>query len=100
MLALAGVDCYTQQAVHVIANPLVDASIGSNQPVELGLFIETLENALGVKAKKEMLPMQPGDVKDTFADVESLVGDMGYKPTTNLEAGIGEFVSWYKSYYL
>ena len=75
-------------------------NIGSNQPVELGLFIETLENALGVKAKKEMLPMQPGDVKDTFADVESLVEDMGYKPTTSLEEGIGEFVSWYKRYYL
>lgn len=75
-------------------------NIGSNQPVELGLFIETLEGALGVKAKKEMLPMQPGDVLDTYADVEGLIEDMDYQPTTSLEDGIKEFVRWYKSYYL
>ena len=74
-------------------------NIGSNNPVKLGVFIETLENALGRKAKKEMLPMQPGDVPDTFADVESLVDDIGYKPKTGLEEGIGKFVAWYREYY-
>jgi UDP-glucuronate 4-epimerase len=74
-------------------------NIGSNRPVELGLFIETLETALGKKAKKEMLPMQPGDVPDTFADVQSLVEDIGYQPNTSLEEGVARFVDWYRSYY-
>ena len=74
-------------------------NIGSNNPVELGVFIETLENALGRKAKKEFLPMQPGDVPATYADVESLVDDIGYKPKTGLEEGIGKFVDWYREYY-
>ena len=74
-------------------------NIGSNNPIELGLFIETLENALGKKAEKIMLPLQPGDVPDTYADVQSLVDDMGYKPKTGLEEGIGKFVAWYREYY-
>jgi len=74
-------------------------NIGSNNPVELGVFIETLENALGRKARKEFLPMQPGDVPATYADVESLVDDIGYKPKTGLEEGIGKFVDWYRDYY-
>ena len=75
-------------------------NIGSNHPIELGHFIETLENALGVKAKKELLPLQPGDVPDTCADVQSLVEDIGYQPTTTLEEGIAQFVAWYREYYL
>jgi len=74
-------------------------NIGSNQPIELGVFIETLENALGVKAKKELLPLQPGDVPDTYADVQSLVDDIGYQPSTSLEEGISQFVAWYRDYY-
>jgi UDP-glucuronate 4-epimerase len=74
-------------------------NIGSNNPLELGYFIETLENALGKKAEKIMLPLQPGDVPDTYADVQSLVKDIGYQPKTTLEEGIARFVEWYHAYY-
>ena len=74
-------------------------NIGSNNPEELGRFIEVLENALGKKAEKIMLPLQPGDMPDTYADVQSLVDDIGYKPKTGLEEGIGKFVAWYREYY-
>ena len=74
-------------------------NIGSHRPVELGLFIETLENALGRKATKNLLPMQPGDVADTFADVQSLIDEIGYQPQTTLEEGIAKFVAWYREYY-
>ncbi|MBT8038601.1 MAG: NAD-dependent epimerase [Gammaproteobacteria bacterium] len=74
-------------------------NIGSNNPVELGRFIEVLEDALGKKAEKIMLPLQPGDVPDTYADVQSLVEDIGYHPATPLEDGVGRFVEWYRSYY-
>ena len=74
-------------------------NIGCNQPVELGRFIEVLEEALGKTAQKEFLPMQPGDVPDTYADVQSLVDDIGYRPETPLEEGIARFVAWYKNYY-
>jgi UDP-glucuronate 4-epimerase len=74
-------------------------NIGNHQPIELGQFVETLEYALGKKAEKELLPMQPGDVEATYADVQSLVEDIGYQPTTTLEEGIERFVAWYKDYY-
>ncbi|RPH98870.1 MAG: NAD-dependent epimerase [Lysobacterales bacterium] len=74
-------------------------NIGNHQPVELGRFIEVLEDALGVKARKELLPLQPGDVPDTYADVQSLVDDIGYRPRTTLEEGVGKFVAWYRGYY-
>ena len=74
-------------------------NIGAQNPVNLLKFIETLEQALGVKAEKELLPMQPGDVPDTYADVESLVNDTGYRPSVNIEQGIGEFVKWYRASY-
>jgi UDP-glucuronate 4-epimerase len=74
-------------------------NIGSNHPVELGRFIEVLEKALGKDAKKELLPLQPGDVPDTYANVQSLVDDIGYKPSTSLEEGIARFVAWYREYY-
>jgi UDP-glucuronate 4-epimerase len=74
-------------------------NIGSNQPVELLHFIETLEKCLGKKAEKNLLPMQPGDVPDTYADVASLISDVGYKPDTPLEKGVEQFVRWYKDYY-
>jgi UDP-glucuronate 4-epimerase len=74
-------------------------NIGAQTPVHLLSFIETLEQAIGKVAEKEMLPMQPGDVPDTFADVEALVNDVGYRPTIDVTEGVHRFVTWYKSYY-
>lgn len=74
-------------------------NIGSHQPVLLLDFIRTLEKCLGRTAKTEMLPMQPGDVPDTYADVESLIADVGYRPTTSIDEGISRFVEWYLDYY-
>jgi UDP-glucuronate 4-epimerase len=74
-------------------------NIGSNRPVKLSRYIEVLEQCLGITAEKNLLPMQPGDVPDTFADVTSLIEDVGYKPETTIETGIANFVDWYRSYY-
>ncbi|WP_020159408.1 MULTISPECIES: NAD-dependent epimerase [Methylobacter] len=73
-------------------------NIGNQKPVELMTYIETLEKALGKTAEKQLLPLQPGDVPDTYADVEALVADVGYKPDTTIEKGIGKFVDWYLTY--
>ena len=74
-------------------------NIGNQRPVELMRYIEILEQCLGKTAEKELLPMQPGDVPDTYADVEALIQDVGYKPGTPIEEGIERFVSWYRDYY-
>ncbi len=74
-------------------------NIGNQSPVELMKYIEVLEQCLGKTAEKELLPLQPGDVPDTYADVEALVQDVGYKPGTPIEVGIARFVEWYGSYY-
>ena len=74
-------------------------NIGNNNPVELMHFIETIENNLGKEAEKNFLPMQPGDVEATFADVDDLIQDMDYKPNTPIEQGIEQFINWYKEYY-
>jgi len=74
-------------------------NIGSNNPVELMAFIEAIEKALGLKAEKNLLPMQPGDVPATYADVDDLVRDIGYRPQTSIEDGIAAFVRWYREYY-
>jgi UDP-glucuronate 4-epimerase len=74
-------------------------NIGSNRPIELLRYIEVLENRLGRKAERTLLPMQPGDVADTFADVSELVRDIDYKPSTPIEIGIGNFVAWFRDYY-
>jgi len=74
-------------------------NIGNNHPVELTRFIEVLETNLGRKALKNMLPMQPGDVPITYADVKDLMRDVGFKPVTPIEEGIKKFVEWYKAYY-
>jgi UDP-glucuronate 4-epimerase len=79
--------------------PFAVYNIGNNKPVELGYFIQALENALGRKAKKNMLPMQPGDVPATYADIDSLTRDVGFKPDTPIEKGLQKFVEWYKEYY-
>ena len=74
-------------------------NIGNNNPVELMHYIETLEKALGKTAIKNLLPMQPGDVPATYADVADLETDVGFKPQTSVEEGIENFVQWYKKYY-
>jgi UDP-glucuronate 4-epimerase len=74
-------------------------NIGSNRPIDLLRYIEVLEDCLGRKAAKTLLPMQPGDVADTFADVDELVEDIGYRPTTPIEVGVRNFVDWYRGYY-
>lgn len=74
-------------------------NIGNNNPVHLLTFIETLEKCLGKEAIKNLLPLQQGDVPDTYADVSDLVHDLGYKPATLLENGIRNFVEWYKDFY-
>ena len=74
-------------------------NIGNHQPVELLRYIEVLEERLGRKAERNLLPLQPGDVPDTCADVEALVRDTGYAPSTPIETGIARFVDWYRAYY-
>jgi UDP-glucuronate 4-epimerase len=74
-------------------------NIGNQEPVELLTYIEVLERCLGRTAEKVLLPMQPGDVPDTWADVEDLVADVGYRPATRVEDGVARFVDWYLSYY-
>jgi len=74
-------------------------NIGNQSPVELMDYIETLEKYLGKTAEKVLLPLQPGDVPDTYADVEALVQDVGYKPNTTIEQGIEKFVAWYDDFY-
>ena len=73
-------------------------NIGNNNPVELMSFIETIEKCLGKKAKKNLLPLQAGDVPATYADVDDLMNDVGFKPATPIEVGIRRFVEWYKDY--
>jgi UDP-glucuronate 4-epimerase len=74
-------------------------NIGNQQPVELMRYIEVLEQCLGRKARKNLLPLQLGDVPDTWADVEDLVTDVGYRPSTPVEEGVRKFVDWYIDYY-
>lgn len=74
-------------------------NIGNQRPVELMRYIELLEENLGRTAEKNLLPLQAGDVPDTWADVEDLVQDVGYKPATPVEEGVARFVDWYRSYY-
>jgi UDP-glucuronate 4-epimerase len=74
-------------------------NIGNNQPIELMRYIEVLEECLGRKAEKNMLPLQLGDVPETFADVNSLVEAVGYRPETTVEYGVARFVEWYLNYY-
>ncbi|MGE0467464.1 MAG: NAD-dependent epimerase [Steroidobacteraceae bacterium] len=74
-------------------------NIGNNRPVELMHYIGVLENCLGRKAEKNLLPLQVGDVPDTWADAEDLVRDVGYRPSTPVEEGVKRFVAWYLEYY-
>jgi UDP-glucuronate 4-epimerase len=74
-------------------------NIGNNQPVSLMAYIETLEEQLGKKAEKNLLPIQPGDVPSTYADASDLMNDVGFKPETTIDYGIKRFVEWYRDYY-
>ncbi len=74
-------------------------NIGNNAPISLERFIEIIEKNLGKKAKKNLLPMQPGDVESTYADVSSLIKELGYKPQTPPEVGVKKFIEWFKWYY-
>ncbi len=86
-------DSASSQAPYKIYN------IGHNHPVELMHFISLLEKFLGKKAQCEFLPIQPGDVANTYANIDALVNDIGYRPTTSIEAGLEKFVTWYCQYY-
>ena len=74
-------------------------NIGNNSPIKLLDYIKAIENSLGIKAEKELLPIQPGDVHDTFADVDSLIKDFDYKPLTPISKGVDNFSKWFKDYY-
>ena len=74
-------------------------NIGNNEPVELSRFIEVIEESLGMQAKKNMLPMQPGDVPATFADIDALEAAVGFRPATPIEEGVRRFTDWYREYY-
>ncbi|MEX2567769.1 MAG: NAD-dependent epimerase [Cyclobacteriaceae bacterium] len=74
-------------------------NIGNSNPVKLMDFIFAIEKALGMQSKKEMMPIQPGDVPATYADTSALENELGYKPATSIEYGIGEFIHWYRDYY-
>jgi len=74
-------------------------NIGNNQPVELLYFIDCLETALGRAAKRNMLPLQPGDVEATYADVDNLAAAVGFRPKTSIEDGVARFVEWYRAFY-
>ena len=74
-------------------------NVGNNQPVTLLPFIELIEAEIGKKARKNLLPMQPGDVPATFADIDDLIRDTGFQPQTPIESGVREFIAWYRAYY-
>jgi UDP-glucuronate 4-epimerase len=74
-------------------------NIGNNQPVQLMRYIEVIEDCLGRKAQKNFLPMQPGDVPETCADIDDLVEDVGYRPATSIEEGVRRFIDWFCEYY-
>jgi UDP-glucuronate 4-epimerase len=74
-------------------------NIGNNSPVELLDYVETLERHIGKKAITELAPLQPGDVVTTYADVEDLEKDIGYRPSTSIDEGVGKFIDWYRDYY-
>ena len=71
-------------------------NIGNNKPITLGRFISSIESSTGVKAKKNLMPMQLGDVPETHADIDELIHDIGFKPSVSIEEGIGKFVHWYQ----
>nr|WP_299040479.1 NAD-dependent epimerase [uncultured Psychrobacter sp.] len=89
-----------QSTITTATAPYKIYNIGNNQPVTLRRFITAIEDACGKKAQENLLPMQAGDVPITYADIDELVEDIGFKPETSIEEGIKQFVDWYKAYYL
>lgn len=81
------------------ASPYRIYNIGNNQPVELLRYISVIEDCVGKKAEMNLLPLQPGDVPDTYADVDDLVADVDYKPSTPIETGVARFVDWFQDFY-
>lgn len=79
--------------------PYAIYNIGNHQSIDLLRFINAIEENLGKKAIKEFYPMQPGDVKETYADIDNLTNNTGFKPVTSIEEGVGKFIDWYKEYY-
>ncbi len=74
-------------------------NIGNNNPVDLLTFIEIIEEKLGIIGKKQLMPIQPGDVPETYADVTELMNDVGFRPSTSIQDGVGKFIEWYQDYY-
>ena len=74
-------------------------AVGNNAPVELGRLVAVLEAALGMKASRKLMDMQPGDVPATYADVDALAEDVGFRPSTTIEDGVARFVEWYRQFY-
>ena len=74
-------------------------NIGNSSPVRLGDFISAIEKKLDLNLKKKLLPIQPGDVSDTYSDVKNLISDCDYKPNTDIQYGVDKFIDWYKNYY-
>jgi len=99
------IDDIVEGVIRVIDNPRKDTppykmyNIGNNAPVKLMDFIDAIEQKLGKKIEKNFLPMQPGDVPATYADVSDLIDDLGYKPDTSVEDGVGKFVDWYLEFF-
>lgn len=98
------IDDIVDGCIKVIDNPNTEElyqiyNIGNNAPVQLMDFIKALENSLGKEAIKEYLPMQPGDVKSTYADVSGLIDTFGYKPDTSIQEGVDQFSKWYQEFY-
>ena len=99
------IDDIIEGVVRVIDNPRKDATpykvynIGNNNPVKLMDFIEAIENKLNKKIKKNMLPMQAGDVPSTFADIEDFIKDFDYKPNTSVQEGVDKFIDWYRDFF-
>jgi len=99
------VDDIVEGVARIIEKPITDRklyeiyNIGNNNSVQLSEFIEAIEHHLNKKAEKDMLPMQPGDVERTWADVDDLIADYDYRPDTSVNDGVRKFVEWYKNYY-
>ena len=83
----------------LLAAPWRVYNIGNNSPVNLLDYIEALEKSLEIEAKKEFLPLQPGDVVNTYADISELIEDFNYKPKVSVQEGIANYSKWYRSYY-
>ncbi len=102
------IDDIVQGVENILCNPPAENAkgvryklynIGNNKPVKLTDFVKALENCLGREAKKEFLPMQPGDVYQTYADIGDLMRDYDFKPDTSIEEGLQKFADWYRTYY-